>query len=252
MEIRIYSDLHLELGTNASMFSTRGNESLVVLAGDIDSGTAGVRWAKNTFPHVPVVYFLGNHEFYDHIFEALVDEWKNAARASNVHMLERNALAILGIRVLGCTLWTDFDLLGAERSAAAQDWARESLTDYENIRLADGQAIYPEQTAGEYLRIATWLNQQIEAADRPVLVVTHHAPTAATTCPIHRGRVSSAAFNSNADRLIRPSVKMWVHGHTHYNADVQVNRVRVVTNQRGRPGETVARFRGNGLYEWSY
>lgn len=250
MKIRIYSDLHLEFGTSSSMFNERGSESLVVLAGDIDTGTAGVRWAKKTFPHAPVVYVLGNHEYYGYTFETLVDECKEAARGSNVHVLERDALDILGIRILGCTLWTDFDLLGVERAAEAQEWARESLADYWHIRLADGMPITPQRTYGRFLRSAEWLSQQIKAADRPVLVVTHHAPTAATVAPLYEGKISNAAFHSNVDRLIRPPVRMWVHGHTHWNADAPVNGVRVATNQWGYPDEDSLGFRHNGLFEF--
>lgn len=63
MKIRIYSDLHLEFDRYSPNFEQRGDESLVVLAGDVDVGVGGVRWAIERFPYVPVVYVLGNHEY---------------------------------------------------------------------------------------------------------------------------------------------------------------------------------------------
>ena len=63
MRLHILCDLHLEFG------STRippANADVVVLAGDIHLGREGRRWARNQFPHKPIIYVLGNHEFYRH------------------------------------------------------------------------------------------------------------------------------------------------------------------------------------------
>lgn len=248
MKIRIYSDLHLEFDRDTSIFREGGDEDLVVLAGDIDVGTAGVKWAKETFPHVPVVYVLGNHEYYGYTFETLVDECKAAARGSNVHVLECDALDVLGIRVLGCTLWTDFNLYGAEKAAEAKVWARQNLADFWHIRFADRRAMTTQQSVALFEKSSLWIDRQIAAADRPVLVVTHYAPTDATASPIYCGSISNASFHSAADYLIRSPVRMWIHGHTHCNADAPVNGIRVTSNQWGYPSEDSLGFRKNGIF----
>lgn len=248
MKIRIYSDLHLEFGRPFWPSTQGGDEDLVVLAGDISVGTAGVRWAAESFPHVPVVYVLGNHEYYHRNFDTLIDACRQDARGTNVHILERDILDVGGIRVLGCTLWTDYALLGTDRVDEARNWAKRSLADHGLIRRDSGQFFTPDHAAESFAASTHWLDQQIAAAERPLLVVTHHAPTAATVAPFYQGKISNASFHSNADHLIRPPVRMWVHGHTHHNAELMHQGVRIISNQLGYPREGVIGFRKDGLF----
>ena len=250
MKIRIYSDLHLEFGRFDSPFDQRADEDLVVLAGDIDVGAAAIGWAAHTFAHVPVVYVLGNHEYYHHNFDTLLDQCRERARGTNVHVLERDGLDVGDIRVLGCTLWTDYELFGAERFEEAREWAGEALADFWCIRRDGGRHFAPADAAQRFAESAYWLEQQISQSDRPLLVVTHHAPTPATIAPFYAGKISNASFHSDAEHLLRTPVRMWIHGHTHYNADVVRNGVRVVTNQWGYPNEDMTGFRRDGLFEF--
>lgn len=49
----------------------------VVLAGDVHTGKSGLRWITETFRDRPVIYVLGNHEFYGHDTPALTEELGN-------------------------------------------------------------------------------------------------------------------------------------------------------------------------------
>ena len=73
------------------------------------------------------------------------------------------------------------------------------------------------------------------------------ASASAAAMRISLGRYTSAA---DVEHLLRPPVRMWIHGHTHYNADVMRNGVRVVTNQWGYPSEDMTGFRRDGLFEF--
>jgi hypothetical protein len=252
MKIRIYSDLHLEFGRPFWPSTQRGDEELVVLAGDIAVGTAGVQWAIESFPHVPVVYVMGNHEYYRQDFFTIQEKCLDLAFGTNVHVLEREeALDIAGIRVLGCSLWTDYALLGEDRAPEAQDWAGQNLADHSYIRRWGLDRFTPGHAAEEFTENARWLDEQIAKAEKegvPLLVVTHHSPTAATQNPYYQDQISNACFHSNADHLIRPPVRMWVHGHTHYNVDLMHQGVRIISNQLGYPREGVLGFRRDGLF----
>ncbi len=250
MKIRIYSDLHLEFGRYAPQFNEQRDEELVVLAGDIDVGLDGVRWAAKTFPHVPVVYVLGNHEYYRNDLNSTVAECKALALGTNVHVLERDVYDCMGLRVLGATFWTDFEALGAESADLAMRWAEQSMADFLLVR-DHGQRLRPQRTVELFAQSAYWLDQQIAAADRLVLVVTHHAPTLKTVAPYFAGQISTTAFHSNADHLLRAPVRMWVHGHTHYNADGLVNGVRVLSNQWGYPDNEAIGFRPHGQFTFA-
>jgi predicted phosphodiesterase len=61
MKIQIISDLHQEFGSMDLSFE---GADVVVLAGDINLGTKGIEWIKSTITDIPVIYVLGNHEYY--------------------------------------------------------------------------------------------------------------------------------------------------------------------------------------------
>jgi predicted phosphodiesterase len=61
MRVHILSDLHLEFGSTPI---PRTDADVVVLAGDIHLGREGRKWIRSQFTDKPVIYVLGNHEFY--------------------------------------------------------------------------------------------------------------------------------------------------------------------------------------------
>ena len=85
MQLQVFSDLHLE---SCIIKPVPKKADVVVLAGDIHVGTAGIKWAKKTFRNCPVIYVLGNHEFYNHTIPDLLQDLRREAKGSNVHVLE--------------------------------------------------------------------------------------------------------------------------------------------------------------------
>ena len=59
MRIHVLSDLHNEF---ASFDPPKVMADVTVLAGDIDIGKKGVRWAAAACGGRPVIYIVGNHE----------------------------------------------------------------------------------------------------------------------------------------------------------------------------------------------
>jgi hypothetical protein len=64
---------------------------------------------------------LGNHEFYGQKIPKLIDEIKEVAQGSNVHVLENQSVEIGDVVFLGATLWTDFRLNGDPVVSAHQN-----------------------------------------------------------------------------------------------------------------------------------
>ena len=214
----------------------RGTADVVVLAGDIHVGRDGLAWAKEAFPDQPVVYVLGNHEYYGDVFHRLALELKSLARGSNVHVLERDAVDIDGVSFLGCTLWTDFALFGtAERGRAL---ARNTMTDYQVIKhMPEQRALQPEDTLDSHLRSLKWLNDELLRRPRKRLViVTHHAPSLLSLSPGDRDVELACAYASPLDEFVAASgAQLWVHGHIHDSRDYVIGATRVVANPRGYP-----------------
>jgi hypothetical protein len=89
-----------------------------------------------------------------------------------------------------------------------------------------------------------WLEQRLgEAHDGPTVVITHHAPVIRERPPIAQLRAIAGAFASDLTELMGAGrVSLWIYGHTHRAADLEVSGTRVLSNPRGYPHEPVAGF----------
>jgi hypothetical protein len=56
------------------------------------------------------IYVAGNHEYYHHDIEILDNHLFELAEKSKLNYLQRTSVVIQGVRFLGCTLWTDFNI----------------------------------------------------------------------------------------------------------------------------------------------
>jgi predicted phosphodiesterase len=241
MRLQILSDLHLEFGGPGSI--PRTDADAVILAGDVHLGREGWRWARKQFPRQPVIYILGNHEFYRHSLPGLTELLRNETDGSHICLLENDSVEINGYTFLGCTLWTDFQLTGSP--VAAMRFAEEGMSDYHVIRFnPEHRLLSPRDTVRLHLQSVSWLRNALAKCDRArSVVITHHAPSARSEPPSHANSPLKSAFGSDLDSLIEESgVPLWIHGHTHYNVDFKAGTTRVFTNQRGYPDQLCAGF----------
>lgn len=52
-----------------------------------------------------------------------------------------------------------------------------------------------------------------------------------------------AAYASNLDHLMDGRhIPLWIHGHTHYCVDYQINGTRILSNAAGYPGDVDPNF----------
>src|SRR5579862_93989 len=111
VRLHVLSDLHLE---HAPYEEPPADADVIVLAGDVGTGVAGVRWARTWAADRPVLYIAGNHEFYGQELQALSGALREEAAGSSVQVLEDEQLVLDGVRFLGCSLWSDFEFDGPE------------------------------------------------------------------------------------------------------------------------------------------
>lgn len=242
VRLHVLSDLHLEQGP---LGPAGVDADVAVLAGDIATGTRGVDWARQWARGRPVVYVAGNHEFYGHAFPGLIAELRRAAAGSSVHVLENDELVLGGVRFLGCTLWSDFDFDGPARRAEAMRFCERVVNDYEHITFGpQHRTLKPRDTRLFHQASRRWLAKQLaQPHDALTVVVTHHAPLIRTRPPAAALRSLAGAFASDVTELMgQDRVALWIFGHTHRRADLQVRGTRVVSNPRGYAHEPVAGF----------
>ncbi len=247
MKMLVLSDLHLE--HLALDIVPPADTDVVVLAGDIDAGSAGVAWAAESFAGIPVVYVPGNHEFYGcEIGEALA-AMREAASGTNVHLLERDFVVFSGIRFIGATLWTDFRLYCPGNDPEEQMWAMvdagRCVPDFDGrIRERSGGhelPFSPRLAQRRHDDAVRWIGEELRRPfDGRTVVVTHHAPSEHSVAPFFSGHAATPAFASNVEALVR-QCDLWIHGHTHDSCRYPLNGATVICNPRGYGSEN-ARF----------
>src|SRR6185437_14480181 len=219
VKIRVLSDLHLEF---QDWNPPDAEADIVVLAGDIHSGTRGVEWARRQFPVTPILYVPGNHEFYGRDIEETLSDLQKAGRRFGVDVLHGRGVTIGGARFLGARLWTDFAL----------------------IRHGAHGLFRPEHARAMHLEQVSWIRERLaDEFNGPTILVTHHLPHPRSIHRKYRGSALNPAFASDLSHLVRAPVAAWIHGHTHESCDYFEEGTRVVCNPRGYgPSELNATF----------
>lgn len=256
MKILVLSDVHLEAPPGTSLTLPAGLEyDAVILAGDIHSpGHRAIHWAQraSTFAGRPVFFVPGNHEFYNCEMKAELERMRAIAEGSNVHVLAPGRVVVDGVRFLGCTLWTDFQLpirqsdgalVTSFRRAVAE--ARQRLYDYKFIEVIRKTRAFQRErerrvlldtrdTLDAHLEDREWLRTELtDPFDGPTVVVTHHAPAMGSVAERYAADWLTPAFVSNLPDDFFDVPTLWVHGHTHSPFDYRRGACRVLSNPRG-------------------
>ncbi|CAN1724882.1 protein of unknown function [Hyphomicrobium sp. 1Nfss2.1] len=236
MRAWIFSDLHIDVNARTpwEIPEPRPEHDVVIIAGDICQGLGrGVRWiAEHGLDGKPVIYVPGNHEYYGFDFDAERAAGRAAAEQfPNIHVLDRDVVAIDGIVFLGATLWTDYRLFGERSVDAAMMRAERTMNDHRAIRRQD-RLWEASDALAEYELSAKWLDMQLAAHSGGCVVITHTAPSLRSIAAQYQADLLSAAFASNLDHVVERT-RLWVHGHTHATRDYQLGECRVVSNPRG-------------------
>ncbi|NML59460.1 phosphoesterase [Chryseobacterium sp. RJ-7-14] len=231
MKIQVISDLHQEFGTTDLFFD---NSDVVVLAGDVNLGTKGIDWIKTYIPNKPVIYVLGNHEYYKDSYPKTLNKIKQAAVKSNIFVLEDSFVDIEGIRFHGSTLWTDFSIFGDPRYYGFL--CQNGMNDYKMIRRDPS---YSKMRSIDIFKIhqfsRAWLTESLEESkEMRNIVVTHHAPSLKSV-PEHFKKDSlTAAYASDIEYLILKYQPLyWIHGHIHTPCRYKIGRTEIICNPHG-------------------
>jgi predicted phosphodiesterase len=232
VKIHVLSDLHLGV---SEMERPLTDADVVVLAGDIGPARQAAAWAMRLGK--PVLYVLGNHEFYGGNIDRAAAELEALCAGTQVHLLDDRQIVIGGVRFLGSTLWSDFRLLGeGDGQRVAVESALRFMRDFSRIRCGDDDALFtPADAAARFARHAAWLDAALDTPHAgPTVVITHHAPSPRSIHPRFAGSTLNACFASDAEHLIgTPRAGWWIHGHTHDSFDYRLHGTRVVCNPRG-------------------
>ncbi|CAL2060582.1 metallophosphoesterase [Tenacibaculum sp. 190524A05c] len=230
-KIQIISDIHQEFGMETLSFK---KADIVVFAGDINLGTKGIEWIKKEIPNKPVIYILGNHEYYKGTYPKTLNKIIESAKKTNVNVLENSHVTIDNLSFHGATMWTDFSLFGNPREYGMI--CQSVMNDYKKIRRDPSYSkLRTIDTFQIHNRSIQWLSESLtnSKTDKNI-VVTHHAPSIKSLPEKYKSDPISSAYASNLEHIteqFRPN--LWIHGHIHSPSDYMLNDSRVICNPHG-------------------
>ncbi len=255
MNIQLLSDLHLETHPHfvpehapdadalilAGDIGSYQEGSMLVTQGDNDFGLA--RFSPRTdlaaWP-VPVFFVPGNHEYDGMDFEEAHARLQESCARLQITWLHRRVIEMKGVRLIGCTLWSDFEaLVPAQGPLTQQLKAREKAERAADFYLRktgttlDGQPFLSAAVRAQAQADQAWLTQALsEPFAGPTVVNTHFAPSLKSADPRYGLTPGTAGFCNALDHLL-PKANVWMHGHLHCAHDYVHEGCRVVANPLG-------------------
>lgn len=231
MKIQVISDLHQEFGISDTDFE---NADLIIFAGDTNLGTKGIEWIKKRILNKPVIYILGNHEYYKGTYPKTLYNIIEASKGSNITVLENKRIEFNGIRFHGSTLWTDFSLFGSpvEYGIICQ----ATMNDYKQIRRDPSYSKLRTIDTFKIHQISkTWLEESLEeSTDYTNVIITHHAPSLKSIPELYKNDPITSAYASDLEALILKYKPLyWIHGHIHTPTRYKIGDTEIICNPHG-------------------
>lgn len=248
MKLQILSDLHIDSYVRQSRHIghiPKTDADIVLVAGDTANSDKGMPWLQEQATHLqtPIITIAGNHEYFDEdvlSFDQTLATWDNydAESHQGVRVLQCQHIDIGDVRILGCTLWTDYQYQANEDTMAA---AKHFMRDYQQIYAGD-ELFSPEVSMQIHAAHRQWLQQALITAKtlgKKTVVMSHHSVSALSVSEKYANLPSNAAFVSDLSDWMHEdwAPTLWVHGHTHEAFDYQVGQTRVIVNPRAYPNE---------------
>jgi predicted phosphodiesterase len=255
INIQLLSDLHLETHPHF-VPEVAPTADILVLAGDVGSYQPGsmlmdhadadfglARFSPRrdlaAWP-VPVFFVPGNHEYDGMPFEEAHERLQETCERLQIIWLQQRVHVVNGVRLIGCTLWSDFEALVPQQGPLTQQLkAREKAERAANFYLRKtgttfkGEAFLSDAVRAQALDDQAWLAQTLsEPFLGPTVVVTHFAPTLKSADPRYGLTPGTAGFCNALDHLL-PKANLWLHGHLHCAQDYVHMGCRVVANPLG-------------------
>jgi Icc-related predicted phosphoesterase len=266
MKIAVCSDLHLEFGP-ISLENT-DNAEVLILSGDIcvakdlrekDSYIIKGENDKSNKIHKffqeccarfnNVIYIAGNHEHYNGDFAETFKIFRERlGYLANIHILDKESVAINDILFIGGTLWTDMN----KEDGITLMHMKSMMNDFRMVENSARKTHYRDTVGNAHIRIARftpddavedhkkmleYIKIMVEGKhDQKIVVVGHHAPSKLSTHPRYaKEEIMNGGYSSDLSEFIldHPQIKLWTHGHTHEDFDYLIGSTRIVCNPRG-------------------
>ena len=247
--IQIASDIHLEMFTDYSQVPlTTPSSPILALLGDIGYPKSKIflKYITEMCSRFRYVLMLaGNHEYYGECMVEVEERLREFEKQfKNFKFLQRDSIELTevlpGYRIIGCTLWVNFPEVD-------HFCAPFCISDYKQISILDSatetvRKLSVDDTQKLHVSHAKFIQNEIETSEKPLIILTHHAPTAYKCLGPESLKQNDIRYRMNFthfEKYMTSKCAAWCFGHTHCNTDVIIHSVeddvytRIVTNQQG-------------------
>jgi hypothetical protein len=251
MKIQVFSDLHAGVAPLKPVV-IGPDVDVAVVAGDVAEGAENsLAVIREIVPlHIPVVFTMGNHEYYRRFLSEELALARALAPTRNVFLLENDTIVLGGaVRFAGASLWTDYRLFGDANAPAAMHAARFGMNDHRLIgwKREPWARFRPQEAALLHAASRSFFAETFASAfDGATVAVSHHAPDIGSVAARYANDILTAAFASTALSELNSALHggatpapagnspdFWIHGHVHNSADYRVGITRVIANPHG-------------------
>lgn len=238
MKIQILSDLHLEGGIPSWLQNFKAIGDVLVLAGDIVNARniSSLNLFNSHDLGVPVIYVLGNHEYYKGNYPETKDAIREyiSEERLGITLLDNEIADLIfngeKVRFIGATLWSTVSPLD-------EGDVSKYIADFRGM-IGD-RSVLQHNMNGEFSRglIKYYLeNANREDVDK-IVVVTHFPPSwQAQEERFKSSGMGSYFFNNMDDMILDLEPNLWIYGHSHGNLRFKIGKTPVECNQMGYLG----------------
>jgi len=243
VRFQVLSDLHIDSYARRDLPIGEipyTNADAILVAGDTSNGLLGIEWliGESTRLEKPIFVIVGNHEYFGHNILTLDEQIKALTQDTQVHFLQCTTFEFMGVRIIGTTLWTDYQYQPQDNTL---EIAQQFMRDYREIYY-DNRLLTPQDTVSIHQRQRAWLQNALKQSQKdamPTVVMTHHSISPLSIAPKYANFASNAGFVVDLSEWLQSDFApdIWLHGHTHEAFDYQQGHTRVIVNPRAYPNE---------------
>jgi len=235
------SDIHAEHLLNIRDIPFKVEGDILLMLGDIvDTPKLLQEFLSVLKPTVPVVYILGNHEYFFMDIDTGMKSYEIVASrytTAKVTILSMPLFPYIfstetgeRVRILGGTMWTDY-AKGTKTKVCSQ-----SMWEISSGNMMGNHS--PDKIIDEHTKFKSRLVTELKYPFAgKTIVATHHSPSVDLCDVQYLGSPISSAFHADMrDIILEYSPYAWVYGHVHSPRDQMIGSTRCIANPYGYRG----------------
>lgn len=274
-DIKVFSDLHLDFDYNAKIKKNQfkpeidlwkpisldnDKNTTLILAGDIWHSKKGFNfmnysWYKEICKNYKyVILVLGNHDYWggnlNTELKKIKEEIENQ-KINNLFVLNNDFIDFNNFRVLGTTLWLDFN----NKNSNVLNIYNAISSDKKYIRVGNNfSKIKDFNIFNEHVAARNFLKNNL-SQEKENFIITHHPPTINALNDNDIDTINNKKhlislnqknfndyyslfldFNYMEDFILNNNISYWIYGHSHECKNYKIGNTNLINNSRGYVG----------------